>query len=84
MASIKFVGVSCSLKDIMDYITNREKTTDSLVTGVNCVAQSALYEFETVARTYFFKDDASYTARISAGAVLTSDLLEKAISIVYE
>lgn len=43
-----------------------------------------LYEFETVARTYFFKEDASYTARISAGAVLTSDLLEKAISIVYE
>ncbi len=43
-----------------------------------------LYDFETVARTYFFKEDAKYTARISAGAVLNSDLLEKAISMVYE
>lgn len=43
-----------------------------------------LYEFESVARTYFFKDDAKYTARISAGAILTADLLQRAISIVYE
>ena len=50
MASVKFVGVSCSLSGIIDYITNREKTTDRLITGVNCVAQSALHEFETVNR----------------------------------
>ncbi|MBR2335192.1 MAG: TlpA family protein disulfide reductase [Clostridia bacterium] len=43
-----------------------------------------LYEFESVARTYFFKADAKYTARISAGAILTADLLQRAISIVYE
>ena len=52
MASVKFVGVSCSLSGIIDYITNREKTTDRLITGVNCVAQSALHEFETVKKQF--------------------------------
>ena len=41
MASVKFVAVSRGLGGILDYVTNREKTTDSLITGVNCVAQTA-------------------------------------------
>ena len=60
MASVKFVGVSCSLNGIIDYITNREKTTDRLITGVNCVAQSALHEFETVKKQFHKTDGRSY------------------------
>ena len=52
MASVKFVAVSRGLKDILDYVTNREKTTDRLVTGVNCVAESALDEFEAVKKQF--------------------------------
>ena len=52
MASVKFVAVSRGLKGILDYVTNREKTTERLITGVNCVAQTALHEFEAVKKQY--------------------------------
>lgn len=52
MASVKFVAVSRGLSGIIDYVTNREKTTDRLITGVNCVAESALDEFEAVKKLY--------------------------------
>ncbi len=44
----KFIAVSRGLKGILDYVTNREKTVDSLISGVNCVAEMALDEFEAV------------------------------------
>ena len=43
-----------------------------------------LYQFESASRTYFFKADSKYTARISAGSLLTPNLLKKAISMVFE
>lgn len=52
MANVKFVAVSRGLSGIIDYVTNREKTTDRLITGVNCVAESALDEFEAVKKLY--------------------------------
>ena len=52
MANVKFVAVSRGLKDILDYVTNREKTVESLITGVNCVAESALDEFEAVKKHF--------------------------------
>lgn len=60
MASIKFVAVSRGLKDILDYVTNREKTTDSLITGVNCMAQTAQDEFEAVKKQFRKTDGRSY------------------------
>ncbi|MDD3230091.1 MAG: relaxase/mobilization nuclease domain-containing protein [Oscillospiraceae bacterium] len=60
MASVKFIGVSRGLKDILDYVTNREKTTDALITGVNCVAQTALNEFETVKKQFRKTDGRGY------------------------
>ena len=68
MASVKFVGVSCSLSGILDYITNREKTTDRLITGVNCVAQSAIHEFETVKKQFHKTDGRSYYHIVQAFA----------------
>ncbi len=52
MASVKFVAVSRGLGGILDYVTNREKTTDFLITGVNCVAQTARDEFEAVKKQF--------------------------------
>lgn len=60
MASVKFIGVSRGLKDILEYVANREKTTDSLITGVNCVAQTALDEFETVKKQFRKTDGRGY------------------------
>ena len=56
MANVKFVAVSRGLKDILDYVTNREKTVESLITGVNCVARTAVHEFEAV-KKQFHKTD---------------------------
>lgn len=52
MASVKFVAVSRGLGGILDYVTNREKTTDALITDVNCVAQTARDEFEAVKKQF--------------------------------
>ena len=41
MANVKFVAVSQPLSGILHYVTNREKTTQRLISGVNCVAESA-------------------------------------------
>ena len=60
MASVKFVAVSRGLKHILDYVTNREKTMDSLLTGVNCVAQSAREEFEAVKKQFRKTDGRAY------------------------
>ena len=48
MANLKFIAVSRGLRDIVDYVTNREKTVEQLISGVNCVARTAVPEFEAV------------------------------------
>lgn len=52
MANVKFVAVSRGLSGIVDYVTNREKTTDKLITGINCVAKTAVHEFEAVKNSF--------------------------------
>ena len=66
MASIKFVPVSRGLKGILDYVTKREKTVDRLITGVNCVANSALDEFEAVKKQFHKTDGRAYYHIIQA------------------
>lgn len=48
MANVKFIAVSRGLRGIVDYVTNREKTVEQLISGVNCVARTAVPEFEAV------------------------------------
>lgn len=60
MASVKFVAVSRGLKDILEYVTSREKTNDRLITGVNCLAQTAQDEFEVVKKQFRKTDGRSY------------------------
>ena len=66
MASVKFVPVSRGLKGILDYVTNREKTVERLITGVNCVAGSALDEFEAVKKQFHKTDGRAYYHIIQA------------------
>ena len=61
MANIKFIAVSRSLSGILDYVTNREKTVERLISGVNCVAQTAQDEFEAVKKQFRKTDGRSYS-----------------------
>ena len=61
MANVKFVAVSRGLSGIVDYVTNREKTTDKLITGVNCVARTAVHEFEAVKKQFHKTDGRAYS-----------------------
>lgn len=60
MSAARDDAVSRSLKDILDYVTNREKTTDALITGVNCVAQTW---FELYSKPVMRPSTAEYYAR---------------------
>lgn len=68
MANVKFVAVSRGLKDILDYVTNREKTTDSLISGVSCVVRTALEEFEAVKKQFRKTDGRGYYHIVQAFA----------------
>ena len=52
MANVKFIAVSRGLRGIVDYVTNREKTVEQLISGVNCVARTAGPEFEAVKKQF--------------------------------
>lgn len=52
MANLKFIAVSRGLRGIVDYVTNREKTVEQLISGVNCVARTAVSEFEAVKKQF--------------------------------
>lgn len=60
MANIKFIAVSRSLSGILDYVTNREKTVERLISGVNCMAQTAQDEFEAVKKQFRKTDGHAY------------------------
>lgn len=70
MANIKFIAVSRSLSGILDYVTNREKTVERLISGVNCVAQTAQDEFEAV-KKQFRKQMAAATTTSSKPSLRT-------------
>ena len=68
MANIKFIAVSRSLSGILDYVTNREKTVEHLISGVNCMAQTAQDEFEAVKKQFRKTDGRSYYHIVQAFA----------------
>lgn len=44
----------------MEYVQNKEKTMDRLITGVNCLAQTAVQEFEVAKKQFRKTDGRSY------------------------
>lgn len=59
---------SRSLSGILDYVTNREKTVERLISGVNCMAQTAQDEFEAVKKQFRKTDGRSYYHIVQAFA----------------
>lgn len=57
-----------SLSGILDYVTNREKTVERLISGVNCMAQTAQDEFEAVKKQFRKTDGRSYYHIVQAFA----------------
>lgn len=66
MANIKFVAVSRGIKDIVEYVTNKEKTLDSLISGINCCPDTVQEEFEVVKKQFRKTDDRSYSHIVQA------------------
>ena len=52
MAVIKFTNSKGSLKKIINYITQDEKTDEKLISGQNCMPESAFDEMTTVKNLY--------------------------------
>jgi hypothetical protein len=46
MAIVKFVAAKRTIRNALNYITNPEKTNETLVSGVNCTPESAESEFD--------------------------------------
>ena len=68
MANIKFIAVSRSLSGILDYVTNRKKTVERFISGVNYMAQTAQDEFEAVKKQFRKTDGRSYYHIVQAFA----------------
>jgi len=52
MAIVKFVAAKRTIKSALNYITNPEKTNETLVSGVNCTPESAESEFDFTKRKF--------------------------------
>lgn len=52
MAVIKFTNSKSSIKKIIDYITQDSKTEERLISGKDCMPESALAEMELVKDMY--------------------------------
>ena len=68
MANVKFIAVSRGLRGIVDYVTNREKTVEQLISGVNCVARTAVPEFEAVKKQFRKTESRGYYHIVQAFA----------------
>ena len=61
MAIVKAKAGKCSLSDVFNYVLDKEKTDDTLISSKDCMAETAQKEFEltkhrfgkTDGRTYF-------------------------------
>ncbi len=60
MATVKAISSKATLKRATDYITNKEKTNDDLIEGINCRSNTARIEMETIQRAYEKTDGRTY------------------------
>ena len=60
MAIVKFVTSGSPLSNIFAYVMNREKTDETLVSGINCTPDTALDEFQFVKRRFHKEDGRTY------------------------
>lgn len=60
MAIIKFTSGKINPRTVINYVCNKEKTTDKLISGKDCMPESCEYEFEEVKKTFGKTDGRTY------------------------
>lgn len=60
MAIIKFTSGEINPRTVINYVCNKEKTTDKLISGKDCMPESCEYEFAEVKKTFGKTDGRTY------------------------
>lgn len=60
MAIIKFTSGKINLRIVINYVCNKEKTTDKLISGKDCMPESCEYEFAEVKKAFGKTDGRTY------------------------
>lgn len=60
MAIIKFTSGKINPRTVINYVCNKEKTTDKLISGKDCMSESCEYEFAEVKKTFGKTDGRTY------------------------
>lgn len=60
MAIIKFTSGKINPKTVINYVCNKEKTTDKLISGKDCMPESCEYEFAEVKKAFGKTDGRTY------------------------
>jgi len=60
VAIVKFVTAGCPLNNIFPYIMNREKTDETLISGIHCMPETAAEEFRFTKRQFHKEDGRTY------------------------
>lgn len=60
MAIIKFTSGKINPRTVINYVCNKEKTTDKLISGKDCMPESCEYEFAEVKKAFGKTDGRTY------------------------
>ena len=60
MAIIKFTSGKINPRTVINYVCNKEKTTDKLISGKDCMPESCEYEFAEVKKAFEKTDGRTY------------------------
>ena len=60
MAIIKFTSGKINPRTVINYVCNKEKTTDKLISGKDCMPESCEYEFAEVKKVFGKTDGRTY------------------------
>lgn len=60
MAIIKFTSGEINPRTVINYVCNKEKTTDKLISGKDCMPESCEYEFAEVKKAFGKTDGRTY------------------------
>lgn len=60
MAIIKFTSGKINPRTVINYVCNKEKTTDKLISGKDCMSESCEYEFAEVKKAFGKTDGRTY------------------------
>ena len=81
MAIVKLTSAKISVGIIVNYVTQKEKTEDKLISGVNCMPESVLDEFDMVKNKFNKQGGRTYYHMIQSFAVDDDITPEKAHEI---